>query len=96
MTPGNHRFRLARVLRAGARQGDTGPWLAENDTILQMLRLSTFVHTPEDERPAALVVGMVTGEGLERVARTAVKAGIVQVERIVESGLRLETSPRVS
>jgi ribose transport system substrate-binding protein len=49
---------------------------AENNAILQIQQLFRFVHAPEGERPAAIVVETVTGEGLERVARNAVKAGI--------------------
>jgi ABC-type sugar transport system substrate-binding protein len=49
---------------------------AENNAILQIQQLFRFVHAPEGERPSAIVVETVTGEGLERVARNAVKAGI--------------------
>ena len=44
--------------------------------MLQIQQLFRFVHLPDGERPAAIVVETVTGEGLERVARNAVAAGI--------------------
>jgi ribose transport system substrate-binding protein len=49
---------------------------AENNAVLQIQQLFRHVHLPESERPVAIVVETVTGEGLERVARNAVKAGI--------------------
>jgi ribose transport system substrate-binding protein len=49
---------------------------AESNAVLQIQQLFRFVHAPEGERPAAIVVETVTGEGLERVARNAVRAGI--------------------
>jgi ribose transport system substrate-binding protein len=49
---------------------------AENTALLQIHQLFTRIHAPEGERPTAIVVHSVTGEGLERVARNAVGAGI--------------------
>ncbi len=49
---------------------------AEDNAIQQIHQLFERIHAPEAERPAAIVVESVTGEGLERVARNAVKAGI--------------------
>jgi ribose transport system substrate-binding protein len=49
---------------------------AEDSAIIQIQQLYKFVHRPPDERPLAIVVETVTGEGLERVARAAVQAGI--------------------
>lgn len=49
---------------------------AEGNAVLQIQQLFRFVHLPEAERPAAIVVETVIGEGLERVARNAVGAGI--------------------
>jgi ABC-type sugar transport system substrate-binding protein len=49
---------------------------ADNNAVLQIQQLFRHVHAPEEERPYAIVVETVTGEGLERVARNAVKAGI--------------------
>jgi ribose transport system substrate-binding protein len=49
---------------------------AESNAVLQIQQLFRHVHAPEGERPAAIVAETVTGEGLERVARNAVKAGV--------------------
>ena len=49
---------------------------ADNNAVLQIHQLFRHVHAPDGERPAAIVVETVTGEGLERVARNAVRAGI--------------------
>ena len=49
---------------------------AENNAVLQIQQLFRFVHLPEAERPAAIVVETVIGEGLERVARNATSTGI--------------------
>ncbi len=49
---------------------------ADSNAVLQIQQLFRFVHLPEAERPAAIVVETVTGEGLERVARNAVGVGI--------------------
>ena len=44
--------------------------------MLQIQQAFRHVHAPEAERPRAILVQSVTGEGLERVARNAVRAGI--------------------
>ena len=49
---------------------------ADNNAVVQIHQLFRHVHAPEGERPAAIVVETVTGEGLERVARNAVRAGL--------------------
>jgi ABC-type sugar transport system substrate-binding protein len=49
---------------------------AQNNAIEQIQQLFKYIYLPEAERPAAIVVETVAGEGLERVARNAVKAGI--------------------
>ena len=49
---------------------------AEGHAVVQIQQLFKHIHAPEAERPAAIVVESATGEGLERVARNAVKAGI--------------------
>jgi ribose transport system substrate-binding protein len=48
---------------------------AEGNPIVQIQQLFRFIHA-RDDRPLALVVESTTGEGLERVARNAVKSGI--------------------
>jgi ABC-type sugar transport system substrate-binding protein len=49
---------------------------AEGHAVVQIQQLFSHIHAPPAERPAAIVVEPATGEGLERVARNAVKAGI--------------------
>ena len=49
---------------------------AENNAVLQIHQVFARVHAPEGERPAAIAAHSVTGEGLERVARNATRAGI--------------------
>jgi ABC-type sugar transport system substrate-binding protein len=49
---------------------------AENNATLQIQQLYRFIHLPAEERPLAVVVETVAGEGLERVARAAAGAGI--------------------
>jgi ABC-type sugar transport system substrate-binding protein len=49
---------------------------AENNAVLQIQQLYKFVRLPAEERPLAIVVETVVGEGLERLARAAVSAGI--------------------
>lgn len=49
---------------------------ADDNAIQQIHQLFARIHAPEAERPAAFVVETVVGEGLERVARNALKAGI--------------------
>lgn len=48
---------------------------AENNALVQIHQLFSHIHAP-DARPAAIIVHSATGEGLERVARNAVNAGI--------------------
>jgi ABC-type sugar transport system substrate-binding protein len=62
---------------AAARHGMSLDVLfADNSAILQIQQLYKVVHRPAGERPAAILVETVVGEGLERVARAAVQAGI--------------------
>jgi ribose transport system substrate-binding protein len=49
---------------------------AENNAVLQIQQLYRFVHAAETERPVAIIVETVVGEGLERVARNAARAGV--------------------
>src|SRR3970040_525409 len=49
---------------------------AEGHAVVQIQQLSKHMHALPGERPVAIVVEPATGEGLERVARNAVKAGI--------------------
>jgi ribose transport system substrate-binding protein len=49
---------------------------AESNAVLQIHQLFQRIHQPEDQRPLALVVDAVRDEGLERVCRNAVAAGV--------------------
>jgi ribose transport system substrate-binding protein len=49
---------------------------AAGHAVIQIQQLFKHIHAPEGERPVAIVVEAATGEGLERVARNAVKAGM--------------------
>jgi ribose transport system substrate-binding protein len=49
---------------------------ADQNAVQQIHQLFKFIHAPAGERPLAIVVETVVGEGLERVARNAVRAGI--------------------
>jgi ABC-type sugar transport system substrate-binding protein len=49
---------------------------AEGNALVQIHQLFAHIHAPEGRRPTAILVESVAGEGLERVARNAVKAGI--------------------
>jgi ABC-type sugar transport system substrate-binding protein len=61
----------------GARRNlDVEVVFAENNAVLQIQQLYRGIHRPPEERAAAIVVETVVGEGLERVARAAVKAGV--------------------
>jgi ribose transport system substrate-binding protein len=49
---------------------------AEGNAVVQIQQLFRHIHAPEGERPAAIVVEVAGGGGLERVAWNAVGAGI--------------------
>ena len=62
---------------AAARHGlELEVLFADNNAIEQIQQLFRFISLPQGERPAAIMVETVTGEGLERVARNSVQAGI--------------------
>jgi len=61
----------------GTRLGlDADVVFADGHAVVQIQQLFKPIHAPEGERPAAILVEAATAEGLERVARNAVKAGI--------------------
>ena len=61
----------------GARLGiEVEVVFADGHAVVQIQQLFRHIHVPEAERPAAIVVEAATAEGLERVARNAVNAGI--------------------
>jgi ABC-type sugar transport system substrate-binding protein len=49
---------------------------ADNNAVLQIQQLYHAIHAPAEERPCAIVVETVAGEGFERVARNAAAAGV--------------------
>jgi ribose transport system substrate-binding protein len=49
---------------------------AGNNGVAQIQQLFKAIHAAPEDRPRAIVVETVVGEGLERVARNAVKAGV--------------------
>ena len=49
---------------------------SEGHAVVQIQQLFEHIHAPAEKRPAAIVVEPAITEGLERVARNAVKAGI--------------------
>jgi ABC-type sugar transport system substrate-binding protein len=62
---------------AAARRGlDIEVLYADMNAIEQIQQLFKFIYAPREERPAAIIVETVVGEGLERVARNAAQAGI--------------------
>ncbi len=52
---------------------------AESNAIQQIHQLYQHVHAPAAERPAAFIVEAVSRDGMERLARNAIKAGIAWV-----------------
>jgi ABC-type sugar transport system substrate-binding protein len=62
---------------AGRRLGvEVEVLFAEDNAVRQIQQLFAFVHAPEGERPAALLVHTRVPDGLERVARNAAREGI--------------------
>lgn len=70
-------LQAADAKAAGARLGiEVEVVFADNNAVQQIHQLYKSVHAPAEQRPAALIVEPVQGEGMERLARNAVKAGI--------------------
>jgi ribose transport system substrate-binding protein len=71
------RLQAKDAREAGARlKLDVEVTFAEGHAVVQIQQLFKHIHAPEGDRPAVIVVEPATGEGLERVARNAVRAGI--------------------
>jgi ABC-type sugar transport system substrate-binding protein len=71
------KMQAADARAAAARAGlDVEVVFAESHAVVQIQQLFKHIHAPEAERPAAIVVEPATAEGLERVARNAVRAGM--------------------
>jgi ABC-type sugar transport system substrate-binding protein len=82
-----NQMQAAAAREAAARAGivlDVA--FAENNVHVQIHQLFERIHAPEGERPAAVILQSVTGEGLGRVGHSAVRAGIgwVLLNRRVE------------
>jgi ABC-type sugar transport system substrate-binding protein len=61
----------------GRRLGlDVEVHFAQGHAVVQIQQLFKHIHAPEAERPLAAIVEPATGEGLERVARNAARAGV--------------------
>jgi ABC-type sugar transport system substrate-binding protein len=73
-------MQAADARAAGPRTGlEVEVVFAENNAIQQIHQLYSFIHLPEGQRPAAILVEAVSSDGMERVARNALKAGITWV-----------------
>lgn len=71
------RLQATDARAAAARSGVTlDVAFAENNAVVQIQQVFERVHRAEGERPRAIVLHSVTGEGLQRVARNAVGYGI--------------------
>jgi ABC-type sugar transport system substrate-binding protein len=71
------RMQAENAARAAEGTGfDLQVLYAADSPILQIQQLYKVIHIPPEQRPFAILVETVVGEGLERVARAAVGAGI--------------------
>ncbi len=92
------RLQAAAAREAASRTGiELEVVFAENNAIVQVHQLFERIHAPEAERPAAIVMQSVSGEGLERVARNAVANDIgwfltkvPRLERVLFTGKTAE------
>lgn len=92
-------MQAADARETGRRLGlDVEVAFAASHAVVQIQHLFKAIHAPEDERPAALIVEPAVGEGLERVARNAVRSGIawflVNIRAAYIDAIR-KTRPRV-
>jgi ribose transport system substrate-binding protein len=70
-------MQAADAREAAARLGlEVQVLYAEGHAVVQIQQLFRYIHAPQEDRPAAIVVEATTAEGLERVARNALQAGI--------------------
>jgi ABC-type sugar transport system substrate-binding protein len=70
-------MQAADARAAAERSGlDVEIVFAESNAVQQIHQLYSFIHAAEDQRPTALVVEAVSPDGMERLARNAIKAGI--------------------
>lgn len=73
-------FQVAQAADASAAGQKAGVEVevisAEGNAIQQIHQLYKFIHAPVGQRPAAIVVEPVSTEGMDRLARNALAAGI--------------------
>jgi ribose transport system substrate-binding protein len=69
------RMQATAARAAGAGAIEVEVLFAEANAILQIQQLFRHIHAPAEQRPLAIVVQPV-GEGIQRVARAAVAAGV--------------------
>jgi ABC-type sugar transport system substrate-binding protein len=75
-------MQAADARTTAARLGlDVEVVFAENNAIQQIQQLYKQIHAPEAERPTAIVVEAVSRDGMERLARNALRAGITWVDQ---------------
>ena len=73
-------MQAADARATAARLGlDVEVVFAENNAIQQIQQLYKHIHAPEAERPSAILIESVSRDGMERLARNALKAGITWV-----------------
>jgi ABC-type sugar transport system substrate-binding protein len=71
------RMQASDAALAGRRLGiEVEVVFAENNALEQIHQLYKYVHAPEGQRPLAIIVEAVSRDGMERLARNALKAGI--------------------
>jgi ABC-type sugar transport system substrate-binding protein len=72
-----HRLQAAEARTAGGRAGvSVEIAFADSNALVQIHQIFEQIHAAEEARPTAIAVHSVTGEGLARVARNALNAGI--------------------
>ncbi len=70
-------MQAAAAKKAATRAGfEIEVLFADSNAVMQIQQVFHFIHLSEAERPAAFLVEPVAGDGYERVARNAVRAGI--------------------
>lgn len=75
-------MQAADAVAAGRRHGMVVTVLfAENNALEQIHQIYKFVHAPEAERPLAIIVEAVSQDGMERLGRNALKAGIGWIDQ---------------
>jgi ABC-type sugar transport system substrate-binding protein len=70
------RLQASTARAASQGQVEIEVLFAEANAILQIQQLFRHIHAPDDERPLAIVVEPVSVDGIKRVAKAAVSAGI--------------------